>query len=295
MQMLGQEASQRLPVRRHPHRLDYIGAALLVAASGSMAFALGDKSAEARTVLGLLTLSMLLWAMFVRRLGRADEPFIPLSVLRNATARNETLCGSFALGAFMGLNFLMPIYFERALGMPADRAGLALIPLMIGTVIGATLSGRMMGRLQQYKAPALVGVGLAFTASLLLTSRAGQLSLAPLDLLLCCISIGVGAILPVSTVCVQNAVETRHLGSATSEMLFVRQISSALVVALLGSVVMGGGALLSEPSQLAPHALDDLAASFRGVFAATSVCFALSLLFLLLVEEKPLRSTPGAG
>lgn len=287
---------RHLPVRSHPHRLDYFGAALLVAAASSMAFALGDKTAQLQTVLGLLTLSTLFWAMFVWRLGQVEEPFIPLSVLRNATARNATLCGSFALAAFMGLNVLMPVYFERVVGLSADRSGLALIPLMIGTVAGATLSGRLMGHLQHYKAPALAGVGLAFGASLLLASLAHRLPLVPLDLLLSFVSVGVGAILPVSTVCVQNAVETRHLGSATAVMLFSRQISSALIVALLGSVVIGGGALVSEDAQqLTPHALENLMASFRGVFTATSICFALSLLFLLLVEEKPLRATPGAG
>ena len=288
-------ALRRLPVRRHPHALDYLGAALLAAASGSMALAFGDKSAGAPRVLGLLTVSALLWALFIWRLRRAEEPFIPLSVLQNATARNAALCGCFGLGAFIGLCVVMPVYFEGVLGLSADRSGLALIPLMVGTVAGATLSGRLMGRLSHYKAPALVGMSLAFAASLLLAFRLEQFSLAPLNLLLSVVSVGVGAILPVSTVCVQNSVETRNLGSATAVMQFSRQIGSALIVALLGALVMGGGALAGEGAQFTPQALENLAASFREVFAATSGCLALALLFLCLIEEKPLRATPGAG
>ncbi len=287
-------ALKRLPVRRHPHQLDYLGAGLLAAASGSMAVALGYKSAGPAAILGLLAISALLWLLFAQRLRSAEEPFIPLSILQNATARNAALCGTFGLGSFIGLCVVMPVYFEGALGLAADRSGLALIPLMVGTVAGATVSGRWMGRLPHYKTPALVGLALAFAAALLLAFRLEGLALLPLNALLTVVSVGVGTMLPVSTVCVQNAVETRNLGSATAAMQFSRQIGSALIVALLGALVMGGGAA-ADGAPLSPQALQNLAASFREAFAVIAGCLALSLLFLARMEEKPLRATPAAG
>jgi len=92
----------------------------------------------------LLAASGGFWALFAWRLRSAEEPFIPLSILQNAIARNASLCSAFGLGAFIGLSVVMPVYFEGALGLSADRSGVALIPMMVGTVVGATVSGRMM-------------------------------------------------------------------------------------------------------------------------------------------------------
>ncbi|HTO79574.1 MAG TPA: MFS transporter, partial [Methylocystis sp.] len=243
---------RRLPVRRHPHELDYIGAALLAAASGLLALALGHRNAAARDAIGLTILSALFWALFAHRLRKADEPFIPLSVLANATARNASLCGAFGLGSFVGLSVVAPIYFEGAFALDADGVGVALIAPMIGVVIGATISGRLMPHLTHYKAPGLIGLALAAAASAFLTLGLKSLSLAALDALLTTISVGVGTTLPISTVSLQNAVERRNLGSATAVMQFSRQIGCALIVALLGALVMGAGAAALEAGAVSP-------------------------------------------
>jgi len=299
-------ALKRLPSRRHPHKLDYFGAGLLALASGLLALALGPHGASSSSVLGPLALSALFWALFVWRLRSAEEPFIPLSVLRDAVARNAALCGAFGLGAFVGLSVVMPIYFEGRLGLSADRSGLALIPMMVGTVAGATLSGRLMGHLAHYKRPAAIGLAASGAAALFLAWRLDGLSLSSLIALLTLLSLGIGTMLPVSTVCVQNSVEIRNLGSATAVMQFVRQIGCALIVALLGALVMGGGArniggatfdgaarnigaAALASGRAGPEALKGLGASFSLVFVAIAVCLGLSLLFLARMEEKPLR------
>jgi hypothetical protein len=107
--------------------------------------------------------------------------------------------------------------------------------------------------------------------------------------------------LPISTVCVQNSVEIRNLGSATAVMQFVRQIGCALIVALLGALVMGDGASIDAARNTggatlggAAAALDGLGASFHLVFIVIAICLGASLLFLVRMEEKPLRETPAA-
>ncbi len=284
---------RRLPVRRHPHELDYIGAALLAAASGLLALALGDRNAAARDAIGLTILSALFWALFAHRLRKADEPFIPLSVLANATARNASLCGAFGLGSFVGLSVVAPIYFEGAFALDADGVGVALIAPMIGVVVGATISGRLMPHLKRYKAPGLIGLAFAAAASAFLALGLKSLSLAALDALLTTISVGVGTTLPISTVSLQNAVERRNLGSATAVMQFSRQIGCALIVALLGALVMGAGAAALEADAVSPQAIEALRSAFRQVFAVTTICVGISLFFLARMEEKPLRSAPA--
>jgi MFS family permease len=306
-------ALKRLPSRRHPHKLDYLGAGLLALASGLLALALSQRGAPLGSMLGPLALSTLFWALFAWRLRSAEEPFIPLSVLSDAVARNAALSGAFGLGAFVGLSVVMPVYFEGRLGLSADGSGLALIPMMVGTVAGATLSGRSMGHLAHYKTPAMIGLALAGAAALILAWRLVDLSLWSLIALLTLASFGVGTMLPISTVCVQNSVEIRNLGSATAVMQFVRQIGCALIVALLGALVMGDGASLDAATLggaarniggatldgAAKHvggaaALEGLGASFHLVFIVIAICLGASLLFLVRMEEKPLRGTPAA-
>ncbi len=287
--------------------MDYLGAGLLALASGLLALALSQHGAPLASILGPLALSSLFWALFAWRLRSAEEPFIPLSVLSNAVARNAALSGAFGLGAFVGLSVVMPVYFEGGLGLSADGSGLALIPMMVGTVVGATLSGRSMSHLAHYKTPAMIGLAFAGAAALILAWRLVDLSLWSLIALLTLASFGVGTMLPISTVCVQNSVEIRNLGSATAVMQFVRQIGCALIVALLGALVMGesassdaalniGGATLDSAARNigGAAALEGLGASFHLVFIVIAICLGASLLFLVRMEEKPLRETPAA-
>lgn len=273
-----------LPSRRHRRRIDYAGAGLLAAASGLLALALSRHDAEPRWVFSALALSGLFWALFVWRQKRAAEPFFPLSVLQNKVARDAALCGAFGFGAFVAVSVTAPAYFQGGLSLSIEDSGLALIPMMIGTVVGATVSGRMMPHLIHYKVPAVFGLACGFASALLGAWRLETLSPLQLNMLLMVTSLGVGAMLPVSTVSVQNAVERETLGAATAMVQFSRQIGGALIAALLGALVMGAGA--TTPAE---HA-----ASFRLVLMVFAACLGLSLLFLVRMEEKPLRGAPAA-
>ena len=90
-------------------------------------------------ILSLVAGSIGLWAALVWRLNRAAEPLIPLSVYRNRVVRDGVGAAGFAMGTFIGLSIYMPIYFQSALRLSASWSGVALIPLMISTVAGATL------------------------------------------------------------------------------------------------------------------------------------------------------------
>ncbi len=275
---------RRLPVRSHPHAIDYPGAALLASASGVLALALSRRDAQPASVLALLGVSSALWALFVWRQRRAEEPFLPISVLQNRVARDAALCGAFGFGAFIAGGVVTPVYYQGALKLSVANSGVAMIPMMVGTVVGATVSGRMMAHLEHYKLPALIGLCAAFASSIAVAALLERLSLFPLNVLFTITSLGVGAILPISTVSVQNAVEPRSLGSATALTQFSRQIGGALIAAVLGALVMGGGdGAMAAPQQLAQ--------SFRFVFGGLAVCMGLSLFFLLRLEEKPLRTS----
>jgi EmrB/QacA subfamily drug resistance transporter len=285
---------KRLPERRHPHKVDYLGAALLVAASGTLVLALGWGGTRfpwaSTPILALFSASALFWAGFAWRTRVAEEPLIPLRIISLRIVQDATGAGALGLGAFVALSVVMPIYYEVGKGLSAHDSGLVLIPLMVATVAGATLSGRMMARLNHYKIVPLVGLGLGALAAAVAAWQIYNLPFAALNALLVVSTFGVGAMLPVATVSVQNAVLARDLGTATATTQFFRQLGASVIVALFGALALGGGrAAYIEEARLSAEEFLRLQGSFRLVFAALAVCLALSFAFMARLEERPLR------
>jgi predicted MFS family arabinose efflux permease len=247
-------------------------------------------------ILGLLAASILLSAAFAYRLLHAAEPLIPLTVLANPVVRAGTLAACFGMGTFIGLTIYVPLYFEAVRGISASQTGLALIPLMVGTVIGATASGRAMARVRHYRRLPVVGLVVSVAATLLLGFGANGLPFGVLEVTLAAISIGLGTLLPVTTVSIQNAVAPHQLGTATATMNFFRQVGGAVLVAAFGAIVIGGagagrpGLTLENLAGAGGDAA--LAGTFRWVFLAAAAGLAAALGFLLAMEERPLRGAP---
>ena len=288
---------RRLPRHEKPHRLDILGAALMVLATIALLLALTWGGAVypwlSVPIVVLLVLSIGFWILFALRLMSAAEPLLPLSVLLNPVVSRGTIAACFTMGTFIGLTIYVPIYLEVALGFSASSTGLALIPLMVGVIIGATGAGRSMGFLKHYKRPPQIGLAVACAGVLTLAMLPAGLPLLVVETLLSVIGIGVGTVLPVTTVSVQNAVPLHQLGTATGSMNFFRSLGGAIVVAGFGAIVLGGhaGLTLNALSQGSPG----LVGTFRWVFAAAGIGLALGLCALLTMEERPLRSGSGTA
>jgi EmrB/QacA subfamily drug resistance transporter len=289
---------RRLPRHERPHRLDVLGAVLLTSATVALMLALTWGGMRypwgSAPILGLLVASVLLSAAFAYRLLHAAEPLIPLDVLANPVVRAGTLAACFGMGTFIGLTIYVPLYFEAVRGISASQTGLALIPLMVGTVIGATASGRAMARVRHYRRLPVVGLVISVTATLLLGFGANGLPFGVLEVTLAAISIGLGTLLPVTTVSIQNAVAPHQLGTATATMNFFRQVGGAVLVAAFGAIVIGGAGagrpgLTLENLAGAGQDAAALAGTFRWVFLAAAAGLAAALGFLLAMEERPLR------
>ncbi len=284
-----------LPRHERRHRLDYPGAVLLVLSSTSLLLALSWGGVRypwgSATVLALLAAAVLLGAGFAARLLTADEPLIPMTVLKDQVVYSATLAACFAMGTFIGLTIYVPIFFEGVLGLTASQSGLALVPLMVGTVTGATLSGRSMLHFKRYKRLplAMMGVSVACCAAIAAEGRA--LPFPALEVLFLLLSMGLGTILPLSTIAIQNTVELHELGIATASMNFFRSLGGALIVAAFGTIVLGGAAAPGHDMESLIRGADaaHLALTFRWVFSAACLGLLLAWLFLALMEERPLR------
>jgi EmrB/QacA subfamily drug resistance transporter len=287
-------ALNALPRHERKHDLDFLGAALMVTGTVSLLLALnwgGLRYAWGSwQIVSLIGAALTLFALFVWRLGVAPEPFIPLTLLRNRVVAFAIGAASFAYGTMIALSIYAPVYFETVLRLTASEAGLMLIPFMGGVVIGSVFAGRLMSRIERYKRITLTGIPLSILA--LAPIAAGvALPLWALALLLLVTGMGIGSLLPISTVSVQNAVLPWQMGTVTCLMNFMRSLTSALLVALYGAFLFGGAGpkgvtletLAGEGAALSGH--------FRLVFAAAMTCLAGAWLLFFIMEERPLRTS----
>ncbi|MCJ8141505.1 MFS transporter [Ancylobacter sp. A5.8] len=292
-------ALTKLPAHHHPHRLDVVGALLMCAATIAMMLALSWGGVRfawvSLPILALLAGSVVLWVGFGLRLVSTTEPLLPLAVLSNRVVRTGVVSAAFAMGTLVGLSIEMPLYLEGVLGFSASQSGLALIPLMAGVVVGATGSGKLMGRLTHYKRIPLVGLTMGIVSLAVLALMPAGLPVAVLGGVLALTGIGLGTVLPVATVSVQNAVPMPQLGTVTGVINFFRSLGSAVLTAGFGAIVIGMSGL--DGHEILERMLDGqattgpLADAFRWVFIAAAGALVLSLAAMIAMEERPLRSS----
>jgi EmrB/QacA subfamily drug resistance transporter len=289
-------ALKLVPYQPRKHRIDLIGAAIMVCAAIVLLLALSwggrDYAWLSMQMAGLLAGSFILWLLFGWHLTRHAEPFLPLNVLGNAVVRNAALTGACTMATLVGMTIYVPLYFDVHFHLSAGESGVALIPLMLATVLWSTICGRLMMYLEHYKRVGLIGAVFAIGGLIILALGAGRLPLWAVLTLLFAIGSGLGTMFPISTVCMQNAVARTQMGVATGAANFFRALMSALVVAVLGAIVLGGlggqtGAAVEDIARAA--SAETVASAFRYVFVACAVVAGCGFAFLIALEERPLR------
>lgn len=291
--LLSSRALSRMPDVRRDHRLDLPGAVLVIVATVCFLLALTWGSDTNQwfepLILGLFAAAVLAAFALRWRLARASEPLLPLRVLQHPIVVRATGCNALSTMGMMALAFYTPSYLILVHGLSPRDAGFALVALLAGGVIGANTSGRLMTRVVNYTRLPVLGEAMAAAAVLTLAWRAGSASLIEIEVLLLAIGLGTGPQNPVSVVSVQNAVAPSDLGAATATLAFMRTLGGVIGVALLGAILVAGGAVdgLGAPASVATA---DVVASYSAAFAVAGGLFILAGLSLALMEQKPLRS-----
>ncbi|MBN9270261.1 MAG: MFS transporter, partial [Mesorhizobium sp.] len=289
---------KKLPVAAKDHSIDGWGAAVLVAATALLllAFNWGGSTYPwaSPEILGLLGASALCWAGFAARLLNAAEPLISLEVLSNRIVLTGTFSMFLLQAASIGLSVYLPVYLQFVLGLTAGESGMAMLGLLLGTVAGATTSGKLVPRFVHYKRIALAGIAFAIVCLGALVPLAGSASLATVEVLTAMVGIGMGTSFPVATVSVQNAVDYAHLGVATGVLTFLRSLGGALGVAALGAIALGYHLPLAGEGMANAAGQVREGVTFGVIFLAAAIMLAGSLLILLLMPEKPLRGRAPA-
>lgn len=285
-----------LPRHERPHRLDVIGAGLIVAASVS--FMLGLNLGGLRfawtslPILALFGLAIAGGALFVTRLITAPEPLIPVAILREAVVRHAIVANALGWGSIVALNIFLPSYLQSAIGLSPTDAGLALMLIMVTLNISAGLSGQVLCRVTHYKALPMAGLVLTIAALLRLAYRADGIELWEFEILLVLIGAGFGPLPSLTQVAVQNVVPRHQLGISLGAMNFCRNLAGTIMVAAFGAIVVAGAASLGEaPTALTSGWQQGSAAAaqiFARVFYADAGCVAIALIAVVLLAERPL-------
>jgi EmrB/QacA subfamily drug resistance transporter len=297
--LLTYRAMRRLPRQDRRHRLDLVGATLMVTASTIFLIAITSGGTRiawlSPAMASLVGISVMLAAVLAWWLKQADEPFLPLTVMRNPVMRKGTAATSWMMGAVIGLTVYMPFYFQAVHGLSASDAGLALIPIVLMTPPGSIVSGQTMMRLRHYKISAIVGACLTVVAVTALAIWP-TMPLWGVVLVLTAVGFGAGTVYPTATISIQNAVPVHQVGTATGAMNFFRALGSTLAVAIMGTILLAGaGATVDRAgggdlaAAMAGASGLQLVEVFRWLFIAADAFLVVALIALLQLEERPLR------
>ena len=276
---------RRLPRHERPHRLDIVGAVLIVLASVSFMLALNTAGVRfpwsSPPILALLAVALLMGGFFVVRLLTAPEPLIPVSILTHPIVRYAIAANAFGWGSIIGLNIILPIYLQGVMGLSPTSAGLSLIVFMVAMNTSAGLAGQVLGRVRHYKLLPMIGVLVSTGAVATLAWRAESMTPLSFELLVIAIGIGFGPLPSLTSVAMQNVVPRHQLGISIGTMNFSRNLYATILIAVFGAIVAAGA-----PAGAALGGAD----AFGRAFFVAAASLAVAFVALVLMEQKPLQS-----
>ncbi len=238
---------------RQGGRIDFAGAALLVATFVPLLLGLSwagqDGSWASPRTLGLFVFAAVSLAAFLWVEARVENPIIDLKLFSNRTFSSANLAGFLTFMAFTGLVSFLPLYLQLGQGISATRSGLTMLPMTLGLVAAAITAGRLTRRYGRYRWLMVGGSAGVILGALLLTRIGTHTASLDVAWRVLVLGLGLGPAQSLYNLAVQNAVEPRQIGQATSSSQFFRQIGSTVGVAVFGTVLTAG---LQAPAQHGP-------------------------------------------
>jgi EmrB/QacA subfamily drug resistance transporter len=185
---------------------------------------------------GLIALSLATLALFVVIEARAKEPIVPLGLWRIRTYAASLVATFFVSFGFFGAVIFLPRWFQVVRGESATASGYLLFPLLIGLIGSSIISGQIVSRTGRYKLLMLASVVIMAIGFALMTQLRADTDFRALWAWMFVTGVGIGPTLAVFTIIVQNSVPFSELGTATSNLVFFRQIGGSVGLAISGTV-----------------------------------------------------------
>ncbi len=263
------------------HRIDWAGIVTVVLSVVALVLGLswgGVYHWGSPHVVGSLAASAALLAAFLVTEWRAPEPIMPLRMFRNrVVAVSVTARFGIGMGLF-GVIIFVPLFFQFVLGQSATNSGIILMPMMLGMVLGSTLSGQAVSRLGgHYRLQALLGLGVLATGMYLMSRMSPDTTYSRALMNTAVTGLGMGIAMPLFVIAVQNAVPYSIMGVATSSIQFFQSIGQAVGLAVFGSIMANrfaaylAGSELVLSLQLPPETLSALAGNAEALVDQSSL------------------------
>ena len=319
-----------IPKVKREHKIDYLGALILVLAVTTVLLATsvygpenGWTDSKTLTVFGS---GILLTLLFLWQETRAKEPILPLRLFKNHTFSLTSVLG-FIIGAGMfGAIVMLPLYLQVVKGNSATEAGLKLIPLMLGIVSMSIFSGKRITTTGKYKIFPIAGAGIMTLGLILMSTLNETTSFGVLSIYAILVGAGLGLSMQTIVIALQNSVDFQDMGIATSSNTFFRSLGGAFGTAIFGTIFSNRIAYYlqdniaslqsTDPQSLAgfdPAKLEQIttntsiittlpptirdtvlhsfAQTFHVVFLAAAPITFIGFVLAFFLKEKPLQSS----
>src|SRR3954452_2828904 len=255
-----------LPVHRRDHKIDWIGALLLVSGVSSLLLALSWGGTEyawgSATIIGLFAGAAALLAAFLFVESRAAEPIVPLRLFKGRSFALGTGATAVLGFAMFGSIIFVPLYLQIVKGATPTESGLLMLPMMVGIIGSSIVAGRVISAIGRYKWFPVAGTVTMASGLALFVTLEVDTPLWQAFLFMLIMGIGLGLAMQPLVLAVQSGLQPRDMGAGTSTATFSRSLGGALGVAVLGALMNnrlaaelpaapGGGSMsVNQPSKI---------------------------------------------
>jgi EmrB/QacA subfamily drug resistance transporter len=296
------------------HTIDYMGAAFLAGALTCIIL----FTSQGGTILPwsspqlwfTLAMGLVCIAGFIYEERDAAEPIMPLELFKQRTFLLSSLIGFIIGVSLFGSVTFIPLYLQVVKGSTPSEAGMQMLPMMGGLLVMSVITGRVISKIGKYRMFPIGGTFLVAVAMTLLARLEISTPIHVMYLYMGLLGLGLGMVMQVLILAVQNTVEFRHMGVATSGATLFRSIGGSVGVAGFGAVFSNGLAARLEtlipPDTELPHSLgpaaihqlptalrDDYLQAFSGalhmVYLSASCVVVLAFALAWLLKDHPLR------
>jgi EmrB/QacA subfamily drug resistance transporter len=301
------------------HKIDILGAAVLSAAVTALILLTTWGGSEyawgSATIIGLGVAGVVLLAVFVWWENRAPEPILPLSLFRSSVFSVANAM-AFTIGmAMFGAIIFIPLFLQLVYGASPTSSGLRILPLMAGLLVAAIASGRAISRVGRYKVFPIAGTATLAVGMYLLSLLTVGTAPWVASVYMLVVGVGIGLVMQVLVLVVQNDVRPKDIGVATSTATFFRSVGGSFGVAIFGTIFatrlsgqlarlphavtarLGSGVHLNPqqakhlPAAIHTDFLYAFAHALHGVFLFGMVLAIVPFVLSWFLREVPLRTT----
>ncbi|MBB1020993.1 MFS transporter [Dietzia sp. E1] len=229
-----------LPTRTSTAKVDWAGILFMVLGTSGLVLVTdlgGDQLAwDSPGMIAMIAGTVVSIIALIVVESRAEEPILPLHLFTGRVFIIATAI-AFVLGVamFAAIGFI-PTFLQMATGTSAAGSGLLMIPMMVGMMATSIGSGLAIAKTGRYRVYPIVGMALTVLTVMVMTQMTGSTPIWQIMGMLLFFGAGLGLVMQVIVLAVQNAVDPREVGVATSSNNYFREIGAAIGTAWFGSL-----------------------------------------------------------